>query len=147
MKQLFALLSGLIFGFGLIFGGMANPAKVLNFLDLFGGWDPSLAFVMGGAIAVTAPGFALLTRNRDRPLFGDTFHLPTRDDLDPKLLTGAAVFGAGWGLGGFCPGPALSALPMAAAGTLVFVPFMLGGMWLARHAPDISPTQRKGALQ
>lgn len=145
MKQVFALLSGLIFGIGLIVSGMANPAKVLNFLDLFGTWDPSLAFVMGGAIAVTAPGFALLFRSRQTPLFDNTFRLPTRNDLEPKLLTGAAIFGIGWGLGGFCPGPALTALPMAATGTLIFVPFMLIGMWAARHTPDISPTAKKGA--
>ena len=103
MKQIFALLSGLVFGLGLILSGMANPAKVLNFLDVFGTWDPSLAFVMGGAIAVTAPGFAVLFRNWNTPYFGRTFHVPTRNDLDPKLLTGAAIFGVGWGLGGFCP--------------------------------------------
>ena len=145
MKQLFALLSGLIFGFGLIISGMSDPAKVLNFLDVFGTWDPSLAFVMGGAILVTAPGFALLTRKRATPFFDSTFRIPTSTDLDPKLLTGATMFGVGWGLGGFCPGPALTALPIAAGGTLVFVPFMLGGMWLARNTPDLPA--RKGAMQ
>lgn len=147
MKQLFALFSGLIFGFGLILSGMSDPAKVLNFLDLFGSWDPSLAFVMGGAILVSAPGFALVTRFRAEPLFAKSFHLPTRRDLDPRLLTGAAIFGIGWGLGGFCPGPALTALPIAAAGTLVFVPFMLGGMYLARHTPDLTMFQKKGAIR
>jgi hypothetical protein len=145
MKQVFALLSGLIFGLGLIVSGMANPAKVLNFLDLFGTWDPSLAFVMGGAIGVTAPGFALLFRSRQQPLFDSTFRLPTRNDLEPKLLTGAAIFGVGWGLGGFCPGPALTALPLAATGTLIFVPFMLIGMWAARHTPDITSTAKGAA--
>jgi hypothetical protein len=145
MKQIFALLSGLVFGLGLILSGMANPAKVLNFLDVFGTWDPSLAFVMGGAIAVTAPGFALLFRNWNTPYFGRTFHVPTRNDLDPKLLTGAAIFGVGWGLGGFCPGPALTALPVAATGTLIFVPFMLAGMWIARHTPDLAPKRTEGA--
>ncbi|NUH64985.1 YeeE/YedE family protein [Sulfitobacter sp. S0837] len=145
MKQLFALLSGLIFGLGLIVSGMANPAKVLNFLDVFGTWDPSLAFVMGGAIAVTAPGFALLFRNRQTPLFDSKFRVPTRTDLEPKLLTGAAIFGIGWGLGGFCPGPALTSLPVAATGTLIFVPFMLIGMWAARHTPDITPNAKGAA--
>jgi hypothetical protein len=145
MKQLFALLSGLVFGLGLILSGMADPAKVLNFLDVFGTWDPSLAFVMGGAVAVTAPGFALLTRNRRTPFFDTKFRIPTRNDLDPKLLTGAAIFGIGWGLGGFCPGPALTALPIAATGTLIFVPFMLIGMWLARHAGGFTDLFRKGA--
>ena len=144
MKQLFALLSGLVFGIGLIVSGMADPAKVLNFLDVFGIWDPSLAFVMGGAIAVTAPGFAWLFRSRQTPYFDNTFRVPTRNDLEPKLLTGAAIFGVGWGLGGFCPGPALTALPMAASGTLIFVPFMLGGMWIARHTPDLTPKTKEG---
>ncbi|EAR49535.1 hypothetical protein OG2516_12854 [Oceanicola granulosus HTCC2516] len=138
MKQIFALLSGLLFGLGLIVSGMADPAKVLNFLDLFGSWDPSLAFVMGGAILVTAPGFAWLTRTRSRPFFDTSFRIPDKRDLDPKLLSGAVVFGTGWGLGGFCPGPALTALPIAASGTLIFVPFMLIGMWAARHVPDFS---------
>ncbi|MFW8636468.1 DUF6691 family protein [Cribrihabitans pelagius] len=145
MKQIFALLSGLIFGLGLILSGMANPAKVLNFLDLFGSWDPSLAFVMGGAIAVTAPGFALLTNRLQKPLFDNEFRIPTR--TDPKLLTGAALFGVGWGLGGFCPGPALTALPIGATGTLIFVPFMLAGMWLARNAGNLPTLFSKGAAQ
>ncbi|UOA15713.1 MULTISPECIES: YeeE/YedE family protein [Sulfitobacter] len=144
MKQVFALLSGLVFGIGLIVSGMADPAKVLNFLDVFGTWDPSLAFVMGGAIAVTAPGFALLFRSRQTPYFDSTFRVPTRNDLEPKLLTGAAIFGVGWGLGGFCPGPALTALPLAASGTLILVPFMLGGMWIARHTPDLTPKTKEG---
>ncbi|MFG6594969.1 DUF6691 family protein [Sulfitobacter sp. 1A13368] len=144
MKQFFALLSGLLFGIGLIVSGMADPAKVLNFLDVFGTWDPSLAFVMGGAIAVTAPGFAWLFRSRQTPFFDHKFRLPTRNDLEPKLLTGAAIFGIGWGLGGFCPGPALTALPIAVSGTLIFVPFMLGGMWIARHSPDLTSKTKKG---
>jgi len=144
MKQILALLSGLVFGIGLIVSGMADPAKVLNFLDVFGTWDPSLAFVMGGAIAVTAPGFAWLFRSRQTPYFDSTFRVPTRNDLEPKLLTGAAIFGVGWGLGGFCPGPALTALPLAASGTLIFVPFMLGGMWIARHTPDLMTKTKKG---
>lgn len=147
MKQLFALLSGLLFGLGLIVSGMSDPAKVLNFLDLFGTWDPSLAFVMGGAIAVTMPGFALLRRRMQRPAFAERFQFPTRRDLDPKLLGGAAVFGLGWGLGGFCPGPALTALPIAAPGTLIFVPFMFAGMWLARHSGDLMTSTPKGVTQ
>lgn len=147
MKQIFALLAGLLFGLGLIVSGMSDPAKVLNFLDIFGTWDPSLAFVMGGAIAVTAPGFALLFRRRDTPLFDSKFRLPTSTDLDPRLLTGAVIFGTGWGLGGFCPGPALTALPIAATGTLIFVPFMLAGMWLGRHAGDLPNPFTKGATQ
>ena len=127
MKNLLTLISGLLFGFGLLLSGMADPAKVQNFLDLFGTWDPSLAFVMGGAIAVTMPGFWLVIR-RNKPFFNDVFHLPSRTDLDARLITGAAIFGVGWGLGGFCPGPAMTALPLAAKGTLIFVATMLTGM-------------------
>lgn len=132
MKNLVTLLSGLMFGFGLLLSGMANPAKVQNFLDLFGTWDPSLAFVMGGAIAVTMPGFWLVTR-RSKPFFNDVFHLPTRTDFDARLITGAAIFGVGWGLGGFCPGPAMTALPLAAESTLIFVATMLTGMAASKY--------------
>lgn len=147
MKQISALLCGLVFGLGLIVSGMSDPAKVLNFLDLFGTWDPSLAFVMGGAIAVTAPGFVLLTSSRETPLFDSKFHFPTKTEIDPKLVSGAAIFGIGWGLGGFCPGPAMTALPIAATGTLIFVPFMLIGMWLARHAGGFPKLFGQGATQ
>ena len=132
MKNFLTLISGLLFGFGLLLSGMADPAKVQNFLDLFGTWDPSLAFVMGGAIAVTMPGFWLVIR-RNRPFFNDVFHLPSRTDLDARLITGAAIFGVGWGLGGFCPGPAITALPLAAEGTLIFVATMLTGMAASKY--------------
>ena len=132
MKNLVTLVSGLLFGFGLLLSGMANPAKVQNFLDLFGTWDPSLAFVMGGAIAVTMPGFWLVTR-RNKPLFNTVFHLPTRTDFDMRLIAGSAIFGIGWGLGGFCPGPAVTALPLAAEGTLIFVATMLTGMAASKY--------------
>ena len=132
MKNLLTLISGLLFGFGLLLSGMADPAKVQNFLDLFGTWDPSLAFVMGGAIAVTMPGFWLVIRH-NKPFFNDVFHLPSRTDLDARLITGAAIFGVGWGLGGFCPGPAMTALPLAAEGTLIFVATMLTGMAASKY--------------
>jgi uncharacterized membrane protein YedE/YeeE len=132
--------AGLVFGLGLVISGMSDPAKVLNFLDLFGTWDPSLAFVMAGAVAVTFVGYRV-TLGRPRPLFDATFHLPTAKDLDPSLLAGAAVFGLGWGLAGFCPGPAFTALPLLAAGTLVFVPAMLLGMWAARETPKLALPQ------
>ena len=132
MKNLLTLISGLLFGFGLLLSGMADPAKVQNFLDLFGTWDPSLAFVMGGAIAVTMPGFWLVIR-RNKPFFNDVFHLPSRTDLDARLITGAAIFGVGWGLGGFCPGPAITALPLGAEGTLIFVTTMLTGMAASKY--------------
>jgi uncharacterized membrane protein YedE/YeeE len=138
MKNLVGLIAGLIFGLGLIISGMADPAKVQNFLDIFGTWDPSLAFVMGGAIAITMPGFWLVTR-RSKPFFHHAFHMPTSRDLDARLLSGAAVFGVGWGLGGFCPGPALTALPVGASGTLIFVPMMLIGMLVSRRMNDRAP--------
>ena len=125
------LFAGLFFGSGLILSGMANPTKVQNFLDIFGTWDPSLAFVMGGAILVTAPGFWFVQK-RSTPFFHDMFHLPTRSDIDARLVIGAAIFGIGWGLGGFCPGPALTSLPFATSGVLVFVPAMLVGMSFAK---------------
>ena len=126
------LFAGLLFGTGLILSGMANPAKVQNFLDLFGSWDPSLAFVMGGAIMMTMPGFWLVQK-RATLLFHDVFHILTRADIDARLVVGSATFGIGWGLGGFCPGPALTSLPLAASGTLLFVPAMLVGMMIAKY--------------
>lgn len=141
MNILFSLISGLIFGLGLIISGMANPAKVQNFLDLFGTstgmWDPSLAFVMGGAILVTAPGYWLL-KKRGQPFFASNFQFPTRKDFDRKLIIGASIFGIGWGIGGFCPGPAITAIPYgiisntAGANTLIFVVAMLVGMGLVK---------------
>lgn len=122
---------GLLFGVGLVVSGMSNPAKVLNFLDLFGTWDPSLAFVMGGAVVVAFIGYRLVL-GRDAPVAGDAFQIPTRKDIDMRLAGGAALFGVGWGLGGFCPGPALTAIGLGETGTLVFVPAMFLGMWLAR---------------
>lgn len=126
---------GLIFGLGLLLSGMSDPAKVLNFLDFAGigsgSWDPSLAFVMAGAIAVTVIGYRLVLR-RDRPLFGETFHLPTQQELDLRILSGPAIFGVGWGLAGFCPGPALTALGFGTSAAMIFVAAMAAGMLLAR---------------
>jgi hypothetical protein len=126
---------GLLFGTGLVVSGMADPAKVLNFLDVFGTWDPSLAFVMGGAVFVAFIGYRLVL-TRDRPIIGGSFHLPTRTGIDVRVITGPAVFGIGWGLGGFCPGPALTALGLGAPGTLAFVPAMMLGMWGARLSAE-----------
>lgn len=127
------LLLGLLFGIGLVVSGMSDPAKVLNFLDLFGTWDPSLAFVMGGAIVTAFVGYRIVFR-RPRPLASASFHVPTNTSIDRKVLVGPAIFGIGWGLGGFCPGPALTAVSMGAAGTYAFVVMMFLGMWLARMA-------------
>lgn len=127
MNVLLNLAAGLIFGLGLVISGMANPAKVLNFLDVAGNWDPSLAFVMLGAIAVTATGFRFVLR-RPKPLLEQSFHLPGQSSIDRPLVIGSAIFGLGWGLFGFCPGPAITSLGLAATGTLVFVPMMLIGI-------------------
>ena len=124
------LLAGLLFGVGLVVSGMSDPAKVLNFLDVLGHWDPSLAFVLGGATTTAWLGFRLV-RRRARPVVLARFELPTRRDVDARLVGGAALFGLGWGVGGYCPGPAWTALPLAAPGTLAFVPAMLAGMALA----------------
>ena len=131
MRLVAALLAGCVFGAGLAFADMTNPAKVQNFLDFFGSWDPSLAFVMGVALAVAAVGFAV-SRRRPAPLFGEAFEFPTRRDLDAELLGGAALFGVGWGLAGFCPGPALAALVEGVSAVYAFVLAMLAGMALHR---------------
>ncbi|GMU45124.1 MAG: YeeE/YedE family protein [Xanthomonadales bacterium] len=131
MKPLVALLCGLIFGAGLTVSGMTDPARVAGFLDLFGAWDPTLAFVMGGALAVAVPGFQWLLR-RPRPQLDERFHLPTRQGIDRDLWLGAALFGIGWGLSGFCPGPALAGLASGLWQVWLFVAAMAAGMAL-RH--------------
>lgn len=127
MPILFALLSGLVFGLGLILAGMANPAKVLAFLDIAGAWDPSLIFVMGGGILVAVFAFAY-ARGHDRSLLGFEFQLPKNTQLDRRLIGGSLIFGIGWGLAGICPGPALVLLGQGKA--LIFVAAMLAGMGL-----------------
>ena len=132
MLILTSLLAGLVFGLGLILSGMANPAKVLGFLDLAGAWDPSLALVMGGAVAVSALAFAWV-RRRTVSLLGAALRLPTARTIDRRLVLGSVVFGVGWGVAGFCPGPALVALGMGNSSSgkaLIFVAAMLAGMAL-----------------
>ena len=124
-----SLLAGLVFGLGLILSGMANPAKVLGFLDLAGPWDPSLAFVMAGAIAVGVVAFAV-ARRRTRSFLGAEMKLPTGRTIDRRLVLGSLAFGVGWGIAGFCPGQALVALGMGQAKAVVFVAAMIGGMGL-----------------
>jgi uncharacterized protein len=135
MAVLLQFIVGLIFGLGLVLSGMSNPAKVLNFLDLggiaSGTWDPSLAFVMAGAVAVTFAGYRWVL-GRSQPFFGERFHLPIERELDLRIVAGPAVFGVGWGLVGFCPGPALTALGFGTRSALIFVVAMFVGMWLAR---------------
>ena len=124
---LIALASGLLFGFGLTVSAMVDPAKVLNFLDIAGSWDPSLAFVMLAAIPVTAVGFAIANR-RGKPLTDIFFHGPTATAIDRRLVLGSILFGVGWGLVGYCPGPALAALSLGNPATWLFVTAMLAGM-------------------
>ncbi|MEX1362074.1 MAG: DUF6691 family protein [Nannocystaceae bacterium] len=128
-RSLVALLTGVLFAAGLAIGGMTDPMKVVAFLDVFGDWDPSLAFVMGGAIAVYAP-IHRLARRRETPAFDTQFHLPTRRDIDLRLLLGAAMFGVGWGLGGFCPGPAIVSTMSLTTEAITFTGAMLVGMAL-----------------
>jgi uncharacterized membrane protein YedE/YeeE len=126
---------GLIFGFGLLVSGMSDPAKVLNFLDLAairtGAWDPSLAFVMMGAVAIAFAGFRFVLR-QPRPVLGDKFHLPTMTELDSRIIVGPAIFGVGWGLAGLCPGPAFVALGYSTSASILFVIAMFCGMAIAR---------------
>lgn len=127
MHALTSLLAGLLFGFGLIVSRMIDPAKVQSFLDIAGDWDPSLALVMAGAVAVGLAGFALAGR-RSRSLLGEPMRLPQARRIDVPLVAGSAIFGAGWGLVGFCPGPAIAALGMGAPKAALFVLAMLAGM-------------------
>ncbi|EJL88481.1 putative transporter component [Polaromonas sp. CF318] len=127
MYSFLSLLAGAVFGLGLLVSGMANPAKVLGFLDLAGPWDPSLALVMAGAIAIASPAFGVAGR-RPLSLMGQEMKLPSSRTVDRRLLAGSLLFGIGWGIAGFCPGPALVALGMGEAKALVFVVAMLVGM-------------------
>lgn len=129
MRRLTEFVVGLIFGIGLIISGMTNPAKVIGFLDLAGLWDPSLAFVMGGAILVGVVAFAFAKR-RAVSFFGDALHWPTSSAIDRRLIIGSLIFGAGWGLAGFCPGPAMVSFSAGVPKTIAFVAAMLVGMAL-----------------
>lgn len=131
MQIVMTLLAGLIFGLGLAVSGLINPAKVLNFLDVTGQWDPSLLITMATAVIVTFVGYRL-TFTRSRPAFGEKFQVPTNARVDSRLLTGAAIFGVGWGMVGYCPGPAIAGLAFGVQSTIVFVIAMLVGMAPAR---------------
>lgn len=143
MEIFMALAAGLLFGIGLILSGMTDPGKVTGFLDLAGKWDPSLGLVMAGAIAVSVIPFHLASR-RSTALLGGPMRLPTRSDIDRRLVLGSLVFGAGWGLAGYCPGPALASLLSGGAKPVIFVAAMVGGMlvfeWLESRSRQ---TQRK----
>jgi len=131
MKNILALISGSIFGLGLTISSMTNPDKVLGFLDLFNNWDPSLAFVMGGAIIITAPMLFILTKNKNL-ILSKEIHLPTNKEIDKKLIIGSLIFGAGWGLVGLCPGPAISSLALIEVPSIIFVIFMFIGFYCSK---------------
>ena len=130
-ERVAALVSGVVFGIGLLLSGMTQPSKVIGFLDVGGSWDPSLMFVMGGAIAIYMP-LNHLIRRRTAPLFSSLFRAPTRDRVDASLVTGAVLFGVGWGLLGYCPGPALAAFGSLSSTAILFVVSMVAGFALKR---------------
>lgn len=127
IRNLVALAAGMLFGVGLVVGGMTLPTKVVGFLDFTGSWDPTLMFVMGGAVMVHAAVYRLVLKRRS-PFFADAFQLPTRKDLDARLIAGAAIFGLGWGLGGYCPGPAVTSLVSGRLEVVAFVIAMVGSI-------------------
>jgi hypothetical protein len=131
MNKTISLISGIIFGFGLTVSSMTNPAKVLGFLDLFGKWDPSLIFVMIGAIIVSSPFFFLL-KDKEKPLFAKSFSTPEIKKIDTKLIIGSSLFGIGWGSAGLCPGPAISSLALLNNYSLAFIASMFLGFLLAK---------------
>lgn len=141
MTNVVAFVVGLVFALGLGLGGMTQPARVLGFLDAAGAWDPSLAFVMAGAVAVYGATFPLVMR-RGRPVFAATFGVPTRRDVDARLVAGAAIFGVGWGMAGLCPGPALVALASGTPRIVLFVGAMLAGMAVQRWSDRSLATRR-----
>lgn len=137
MQIVLTFVASLLFGLGLIVSGLANPAKVQNFLDIAGLWDASLASTMAAAVLTTALGYALIFK-RSQPLFSDAFQLPAATEIDIKMILGAALFGIGWGLVGYCPGPAVVALTLGEIQTMIFLAAMLTGMFVARILPGIS---------
>lgn len=138
MKYLVSLLAGGLFGFGLALAQMTDPAKILDFLDFSGTWDPTLAVVMGGALLVTLISFRFILR-RPHPVLGPRFYVPTRRDIDARLVGGAALFGIGWGLGGFCPGPGVAALGMGLWSPVVFVAGLIFGSLAFRSLQSRNP--------
>jgi uncharacterized membrane protein YedE/YeeE len=140
MKWISVFVSALVFGVGLGVGGMLDPARVVGFLDFFGKWDPTLAFVMGGALAVNTLAYRLTSRRR-QPLFDDRFHLPTEKKVTSRLILGSACFGVGWAIAGYCPGPALTTLGLGTVNSMLFVGAMGLGSWLAGRFLGARETQ------
>lgn len=132
MKTLMGFVAGLMFSLGLAISGMTDPARVVGFLDIAGAWDPTLIFVLGGAVVTTFIGYRLVWK-RDQPLFAGRFALPTRRDLDPRLLGGAALFGIGWGLSGYCPGPAVASIAGLSLPLAAMLIAMAAGWWVAKR--------------
>ena len=144
MRPVLALFAGLVFGCGILLSGMANPAKIINFFDVFGSFDPSLIFVMGGALLVTAIGYRLVWL-RSRPLAAESFQVPVTRTLDRRLLLGSALFGIGWGLAGFCPGGSIPALGLMRPEPLVFVAALVIGIFAGQRLDRLWSAQRSGA--
>jgi len=131
MRNFLVLMSGSIFGLGLTISSMTNPKKVIGFLDIFSNWDPSLAFVMGGAIIITSPVLYLLTKNQ-KIILSDKIYLPTNTKIEKNLIIGSLIFGVGWGLAGLCPGPAISSLALVESSTIIFTIFMFIGFYISK---------------
>ena len=131
MSKIISLVSGIFFGVGLVISEMINPEKVLGFLDLFGNWDPSLAFVMIGALIVSSPLFHII-KNKEKPLFAEKFNYSNNKEVNNRLIVGSALFGAGWGLGGLCPGPAISSIALINIDSITFVFAMFFGFYLVK---------------
>jgi uncharacterized membrane protein YedE/YeeE len=131
MSKIISLVSGIVFGVGLVISEMINPEKVLGFLDLFGNWDPSLAFVMIGALIVSSPLFHII-KNKEKPLFTEKFNYSNNKEVNNRLIVGSALFGAGWGLGGLCPGPAISSIALININSITFVFAMFFGFYLVK---------------
>lgn len=134
LRTLMGYIAGLIFGLGLAISGMTDPARVLGFLDIAGAWDPTLMFVLGAAVVTNFIGYRLVLR-RPNPLFAERFQLPTRQDLDARLIGGSALFGIGWGLSGYCPGPAFASIAGLTGPLLAMLVAMVAGWFLARAIP------------
>jgi uncharacterized protein len=141
MRKFLALVSGVLFGAGVTISGMVNPMKVLNFLDIFGPWDATLMFVIGGGLLVTIVGYRFAMKRR-APLFASSFRIPASENIDARLLGGAALFGLGWGLTGFCPGPAIASMVFGRVESLVFVVAMAVGMILAKQIQNRRAVQK-----
>ena len=131
MSKIISLVSGIMFGVGLVISEMNNPEKVLGFLDLFGNWDPSLAFVMIGALIISSPLFHII-KNKEKPLFAEKFNYSNNKEVNNRLIVGSALFGAGWGLGGLCPGPAISSIALININSITFVFAMFFGFYLVK---------------